>query len=256
MFLWVHYYDPHDPYHTPEGTPSLGSEQLDKYDAEVAYMDASWKPLLERVVKEEMVLALTADHGEVFGRPGTKHKHGFSLDTRVLHLPFVIHVPGAQPRRVKGLVSQLDLATTVVNLLGLEPPDSWLGESLTPTIFGDKAPEKNAVVGLYYLPEKTKKDEDPFVKISLRTNDHLWVEQVGKKRGELFEWRADPNHKTPITREVASKDTASAMRFATLETLDELRSKERGLTKKKQDKAPAKKASPGVKRARATQREE
>ena len=194
-------------------------------------MDASWKPLLERVVKEEMVLALTADHGEVFGRPGTRRKHGFSLDTRVLHVPFVIHVPGAKPRRVKGLVSQLDLATTVVNLLGFEPPDSWLGESLTPTIFGGAGPAKSHVLGLRYVPELQHEDgEDPFLKISLRTDEFLWVEQIDKRRGALYRWRGDMNHREPLGQDKATADTADAMRYATIKELEDLRSRERGLS--------------------------
>ena len=258
LFVWVHYYDPHSPYRTPEGTKELGKKEVDRYDAEVSYMDASWKPLLDHAVKEEMIVAMTADHGEVFDRENTRHKHGYTLDTRVLHIPFLLHVPGAKPRRVKGLVSQLDLGTTLANLVDVSPPTTWLGESLVPTIFGGAPPQKSYVLGLYYLPEKTRDGGDGFHKISLRTDKLLWVEQVAKQRGALYGWREDRDHNKPLQEQAAHKNDGSAMRYATLEALEDLRSRERGLTEKPAKKKPAAKKpgskkpgikQPGVKKA-------
>jgi arylsulfatase A-like enzyme len=246
LFIWVHYYDPHGPYRVPEGITPRGSKEVERYDAEVTFMDRSWKPLLEHAVNQEMVIAMTADHGEVFGRENTRHKHGYTLDTRVLHIPFLLHVPGAAARRVKGLVTQLDLGTTLANLVDVAPPKTWLGESLVPTIFGDAPPQKSYVLGLYYLPEKTRKGGDGFHKISLRTDDLLWVEHVAKKRGALYGWREDPDHKTPLQDQAARKNDGSAMRHATLEALADLRERERGLSEKsskKKKKAPAKRAT-------------
>ncbi|MCB9744441.1 MAG: sulfatase-like hydrolase/transferase [Alphaproteobacteria bacterium] len=65
---------------------------------------------------------VTADHGEAFGEHGV-FGHAFHLWEEVLAVPLLISGPGApRGRRVGQVSSHLDLAPTVLGLLGTEGP--------------------------------------------------------------------------------------------------------------------------------------
>src|SRR3954471_12778818 len=75
FFLWVHLYDPHDPYDASE--PYRTRYQSEPYDGEIAYADAAIAPLLAalkaRGLFDSALIAVMADHGEAFGEHGEKH---------------------------------------------------------------------------------------------------------------------------------------------------------------------------------------
>src|SRR5207247_2800247 len=69
FFLWVHFYDAHDPYDPPSPYKERYASQ--PYDGEVAYADACLGKLLEALKKhglyDETLIAVMADHGESLG---------------------------------------------------------------------------------------------------------------------------------------------------------------------------------------------
>ena len=82
--------------------------------------------LVERLIecaKDEYVTILAADHG------GHDRNHGALIDEDML-IPVVIHGDGIRPGAMEGPVSILDIAPTVVKLLGCEPAREWEGQSL------------------------------------------------------------------------------------------------------------------------------
>ncbi len=140
FFLWVHYYDPHDPYEPPEreGRTLAG----EGYDREISYLDACLGDLLERLRSEGLldrsVLALVGDHGESLGEHGER-THGLFLYEGALRVPMMLRAPGLLPagRRVPGPVELVDLAPTVLELLDRPPLARTDGTSLLPRISGD-----------------------------------------------------------------------------------------------------------------------
>ncbi len=64
VFLWVHYYDPHQPYAGPEVKPGASAEQ--SYAGEVAFMDREIGRLLAALPggAERWLIAAVGDHGE------------------------------------------------------------------------------------------------------------------------------------------------------------------------------------------------
>lgn len=105
-FLWIHYIDRHATYRQPPGAPVYGSEDIDRYDAEIALVDAQLRRLLRAVAAAKRpkgtIVAVAADHGESFGEHGaiTHAKNLYEDQTRV---PLVIAIPGgvARPRPVR-----------------------------------------------------------------------------------------------------------------------------------------------------------
>ena len=102
FFLWLHLYDPHDPYTPPE--PFASQHPGHPYRGEVAFPDSligSFREELEeRGLLERSLLILTADHGEGLGDHGERF-HGYSSTD---HRPCPAHPPpaGSGARRSGG----------------------------------------------------------------------------------------------------------------------------------------------------------
>jgi arylsulfatase A-like enzyme len=85
---------------------------------------------------DRTVVILTADHGEALGDHGMSW-HGSELWESLVRVPLVVYVPGVQPRRVAARRSHIDLAPTMLALMGITaPPGELSGQSLMPEIEG------------------------------------------------------------------------------------------------------------------------
>lgn len=131
FFTWVHFYDPHDPYDPPEPYKSEYTER--PYDGEIAYVDDVMGKLFGKLdalhLKERTILILTGDHGEGLGEHN-EATHAVFLYNTTQHVPLIIYVPGGKSGRIAGTVSLIDLAPTILELLGLENVPQIQGKSL------------------------------------------------------------------------------------------------------------------------------
>jgi len=122
-FLWVHYYDPHTKYDPPE---PYASQSTNKYDGEIAYMDAQLGQLLDAAKaasRRDPLVVVTADHGEALGEHG-EDTHSLLVQEATLRIPWILRAHGVLPsgRRIDGLASQVDVMPTVLSLLGIDAP--------------------------------------------------------------------------------------------------------------------------------------
>ncbi len=140
FFLWVHYYDPHHEYETHEGIRSFGDEPVDVYDHEILFTDHHVGRLLDdleaRGLTDETIVVITGDHGEGFGEHGVDF-HGYHLYAPQTKVPLIVKIPGIAPRRVTTAVGHVDLLPTLANLVGAEPTDEMMGESLLDLAMGE-----------------------------------------------------------------------------------------------------------------------
>jgi arylsulfatase A-like enzyme len=131
---WVHYYEPHYPYEVHDSTPSFGTEEGDRYDAEVRFVDEElgrWRRWLaaDAARAARTIVVVTSDHGEQLREHGDVG-HGRALWEYLIHVPLLIVVPGAAPRRVAMPASMIDIAPTIAGLVGAARDSSWSGASL------------------------------------------------------------------------------------------------------------------------------
>jgi arylsulfatase A-like enzyme/Tfp pilus assembly protein PilF len=133
FFLWVHLYDPHDPYDPP---PSFKARYAaSPYDGEIAYVDFAVGKLLaalrSRALYEGSLIAVVADHGEAFGEHGER-SHGLFLYDETVHVPLLLKLAGDRSRglRIENRVGLVDLAPTLLQEAGIETPPAMQGESL------------------------------------------------------------------------------------------------------------------------------
>lgn len=145
-FLYTHWLDAHDPYN------AAGTEGSDfaRYLGEIQLCDSSVGRLIDELQQRKLwdrtVLVVTADHGEALGEHGIPH-HGGGLYDVLVRVPLIVSVPGVASRRVDEPVTTLDLAPTLLDLLGLPTPGEYMGQSLVGFLRG-KTPQLDRPIAL------------------------------------------------------------------------------------------------------------
>lgn len=122
-FLWVHYFDPHEPYVVRKGFEHFGTSPLERYEAEIAYVDSEIGRLVEAIRRRRsrVLFVLTSDHGEEFGEHGGTN-HGSSLFDEQVRVPLLFAGPGIADREVQAPVSLTAVASTLLEWLGVPAP--------------------------------------------------------------------------------------------------------------------------------------
>ena len=121
-FLWVHYFDPHANYDPPEEFKELCPKS--PYDGEIAYADAGFGELLsllsQRGMLDETLVMMTSDHGEAFGEHG-ETTHGIFIYDATTHVPWIsMHPKLDHGKRIREVVSAIDMFPTALELLDVE----------------------------------------------------------------------------------------------------------------------------------------
>jgi arylsulfatase A-like enzyme/Flp pilus assembly protein TadD len=144
---WLEQASSHDPYEPPEGFRDFA----EPYDGEIAFVDVQVGRLvaaLERLGKlANTWIVVVADHGEAFGEHG-EFGHGLLVYDSTMHVPLI--VAGPAPLVAGGVVpvpvSQVDIAPTLFELLGLPLPGGLEGHSLLPELRGEPTANRSALL--------------------------------------------------------------------------------------------------------------
>jgi arylsulfatase A-like enzyme len=87
--------------------------------------------LEEEGLREETLIIYCSDHGEMLGQHGLWHKMQAYEET--LRVPLIMSAPWMQGGlRSDALVSLIDIPSTILGIVGIEPPDQYEGIDLTP----------------------------------------------------------------------------------------------------------------------------
>lgn len=118
--------------------PFVGAERdemIALYDGAISYLDHEFGRLmtfLEREgLLEDTAIALVSDHGEEFGEHG-RIGHGHGLYEGLLHVPWILSVPGQAGQRIQRSASLLDLMPTLLGVMGVEAPPTEGIDQLSP----------------------------------------------------------------------------------------------------------------------------
>jgi arylsulfatase A-like enzyme len=122
LFLWVHFFEPHEPYVMHAAHPYGGDHptDVDAYDSEIAAADEGIGNIVAtiRAQRPHAVIIVTADHGEEFGDHGGRY-HGTTVYEEQVRVPLIVVAPKIQPHRVTVPVQTIDLLPTVISALGI-----------------------------------------------------------------------------------------------------------------------------------------
>ncbi len=134
LVLWTN--DTHMPY-TPPALKSFGASDndLNRYLASAQETD-SLVGVLERELGssgllDDTIVVVTGDHGEQFGQHG-HIGHGWALYDEEVRVPLIIANPRLFPKekKIDRIARQIDLAPTILEMLGFDPPEQWQGQDL------------------------------------------------------------------------------------------------------------------------------
>lgn len=189
-FVWVHLYDPHDPYEPPSPFSEKYKDHL--YDGEIAYADsavAHWIAFLKKAgAYDNAIIVVTGDHGEGLGEHG-EETHGLFLYDSTLHVPLILKTPAAAHHGtvIDSQVRTTDILPTILSATGVAAPAELNGESLLPLIEQTKAAQgpDRALFGETDYPLRW--GWAPLR--ALRTDNTKWIEAP---RPELYDLQADP----------------------------------------------------------------
>jgi len=188
FFLWVHLFDPHTPYAPPapydvayrrpeaasleDGSPvrSLAAavethawmrglssvhDVVALYDGEITYTDDQLGRLLEALdaldLRDDTVVAVTADHGEGLGEHDEWFWHGDQVYETTARIPLVVRAPGRvrAGERSSLRIRSVDLLPSLLTLLDVEPPDGLDGRSFLADLDGGGGPRPVLIEAAY-----------------------------------------------------------------------------------------------------------
>jgi len=124
--------------------------QIDGYDTGIRYADEQVGKVVAALnaagVWEETAVIVSADHGENQGELGIYGEHG-TADVATCRIPLIVRWPGGRRGAVdSGLHYNLDIAPTLMELLGKQPSPIWDGASIAPAIVGSGAEGREDIV--------------------------------------------------------------------------------------------------------------
>jgi arylsulfatase A-like enzyme len=176
LFLTVESFDPHEPWFVPEHyrkryDPTDGPEQVISPYAEVPDLSpqlvrrtrANYAGLVEMCdrwfghlmetlrttgILDEALVIVASDHGHgLWERDGWIGKRGYPSDPETFEVPMMVRHPG-QVRAgttCDAFVQHHDIAATILDAAGIEPPEPIDGRSFYATAFADGPPIRDHV---------------------------------------------------------------------------------------------------------------
>jgi arylsulfatase A-like enzyme len=228
FFLFLHYFDPHYSYErhpdahfaSPGGAGRLTGEQSveelrgldpppdaseaafvrDLYDEEIRFTDAGIGRVLRALARlglgDSTVVVLASDHGEEFWERGWLG-HTRTLHDEVVRVPLIVRVPGAEPGTVADPVSLVSLASTLLDLLGVEG-EGFQGRSFAPLLrLGS-----GRLPGPIYLETEYFRESQGAARLERKHAliDGRWKLVEDRVSGDraLYDLAADPDERTPL----------------------------------------------------------
>jgi len=183
------------------------------YDAGILEFDREIVgPLVQKLkemgVYDKTLIVIIADHGEEFGEHGGI-THGKTLYEEVVHIPWVMKIPGLGPKRIAALAESVDFMPTILGELGIPVPHIAQGYDFTPYLKGEtrESPRK------YVYGQMPRQ-------ISLRTgrwkiqffhgSDNLpgmvdYLKRLMFSKKELFDLESDPREEHNLFNENPQK---------------------------------------------------
>ncbi len=140
--------------------------------------------LEETGLAENTIVVFLSDHGEYMGDHGFLGK-GFHYDS-VIRTPLIFAGPSIKQQRIDEVESVLDIAPTLLDMVGVDEPEGTQGISLKEALNGAEAPRDAAM---------TENDDDfgPMYVRTLTTKDWKLTYYLNQPLGELYDRKNDPD---------------------------------------------------------------
>ena len=233
FFLFVHYFDPHDPYTPPQ--PFAGrfvpsnvhanslKGYIGRYDAEIAFTDQQLANLLnalkQMALEEQTLVVIFSDHGEGLMNHGHMY-HGVHIYEEAVRVPLLFRWPNRIPsgRVLSAPVELISLTPTILGLMNIESDrHAFQTHSLAPSLRGETQLDPQQPIYLYrryYKAGKVGRIPVKGDKFGIRTGSWKYIEGKEEKTEELFDLAAGPKEKTNLCSKFPKKAAQLASQLA------------------------------------------
>ncbi len=172
----------------------------------MGYVDENLNELFGFLSREGLVdctlMVLTSDHGQEFWDHGC-FGHTARFYDELLHVPLILFGPGIRSQVNRGLVSQLDIAPTILDFYGIAVPENYRGCNLLSTftnrfIISEASHNEEGVYirGHKIFPSK-------FRTYAIRTEKWKYIRK--EKLCELYDLEKDPREIENVSDEEEAK---------------------------------------------------
>lgn len=229
FFVWVHFFDPHNPYDPPADQlklfPPTGDGGLERdiahYDAAIHFADQEMGKLLDRLAAakqlDDTLVIVAGDHGEGLMDHGWM-LHGLQIYEEAVHVPLVFRWPAKLPkgRTITEPVELADLSPTILELVGAQMPKgahAIEGMSLARAMTGDATLDANRPVltqRRLYARKAEKGISVKGAKHALRVGSWKYIEAKDEGTFELYDLASDPHEKHNLFDDRKSEREAMA----------------------------------------------
>jgi arylsulfatase A-like enzyme len=190
FFLLSYTIETHHPYATP-AVPlkfDVQDKELNDYLNAIRATDENIAWFMQELDKrgqlDDTLIVITADHGEAFGQHNQR-EHNFGVYECNVHIPLVMIHPSLKslPRHVRSAREQIDVAPTVLDLLGVKSPAVWQGRNLF-------RPDDGRPTYFFCIGN--------FVVLGLRDGAYKYHFYVDSGLEELFDIEVDPGEENNL----------------------------------------------------------
>ena len=252
FFLWLHLMDAHGPYFPKSealkmiGAESIGAAEavylnsywnrsdlsaerlrakrdavVSLYDAGIRWVDEQIRRLAENLVElniwDRCAMAVTADHGEEFLDHRGRYHLPRKLTQELVHVPLLLRVPGdSTARQVQPPFSLLDLAPTLLDVVGIPSPADFHGRSGWSQLRKGQSQERPVVSECIYdctNPFYPRDRIGPRL-LAVRLNQYKLVLDFSAGAGDLYDLIRDPEEKNPLRLDEAEEIRNKLLKFA------------------------------------------
>lgn len=220
FFLWLHFWDPHEPYEfrpdfeRPNLVVSGGAlnehgQKEANYVNEIEFADHYLAKILRRLdrlgLTESTLTILTSDHGESLGAHGyVGHRREVYED--IIRIPMIFRLPGRVPAGtvVSAPVMSIDVVPTVLDLVGVPYlPESYQGRNIfglgdeNRSVFAlavelfTRTPIRRAVIdeGLKFIEFDEGEQDALYSLVDDPGEEHNLLYSTGQSISEAADWR-------------------------------------------------------------------
>lgn len=185
----------------PDMNPRDLEHILALYDGEIRLIDDQIArlrtALAAKGLADNTVFVVTADHGDEFFEHGEKGHHR-TLYEEVLWIPLVVNVPGTRRDRsvIDEQVSLIDIAPTLLSLVGGEPLEGVEGRDLSPLWTGKPSAARPAYAELYRKGSLN-------IQASASLGGRKVIHHFNRRILEAYDLASDPGETTTLASDTA-----------------------------------------------------
>lgn len=243
FFLMLNYFDVHDPYFPPdpyrrwystkddpggvlnsflqryhaELTSEELQDEIDAYDGSIRYVDAEIGRLVDALREggrdRDLVVIVTADHGEAFGEHGA-YIHANALYLEETHVPLIVWSPGRVPAGVRRSepVSIASVPASILELIGASENEAFRVPSFVsqPSV-SDASEQARAFSEMEHWDWNLDTSPSHYGAIQAVIDSEFHLIQNDSLGVELFRWREDPLEATNLISSDSLNATADEL---------------------------------------------